>query len=142
MKHFRSFEDMVVWQESRKIVRAIRTICKKEIVRRDFSFIDQITRAARSVSANIAEGSEAMTIPIFINYLGIAKCSAGEVRSHLYDSLDDGYISQEEFSRLTDLTKKICSMLAKLIHRLQSADSSMKRTYSQSKPYRINELTS
>jgi len=73
-----------------------------------------------------------MTPPEFINFLGIAKRSASEVRSHLYDALDEKYVSQEEFNALQDKCKKIQSMLAKLIHHLQSLNPALKRTYSTS----------
>lgn len=128
MPTFQSFEEIEAWQEGRKLVRAIRSICKREHVKKDFAFVDQMTRAVRSVPANIAEGFEMMTTPAFILFLGHAKGSAGEVRSHLYDGLDEGYVTKEEFEKLSDLTKKICSMIAKLIHYLQSVDQKEKRT--------------
>lgn len=100
----------------------------KKIVKRDLSFKDQIMRSSRSVTANIAEGFESMTHPEFIVFLGYAKRSAGEVRSHLYDALDEGYIPSSEFENLAAQTIKICSMLAKLIHYLQSLDAKQKHT--------------
>ncbi|MBU0766288.1 four helix bundle protein [Patescibacteria group bacterium] len=136
MGQFRSFEEMSVWQESRDLTRSVIEICKREKVKRDFAFIDQITRAARSISANIAEGCDAQTNAEFIQFLGYAKRSASEVRSHLYDGIDEAYISKEEFTQLADKTKKIGSMIAKLIHHLQSLPVSYKRTYKQN-----NEIT-
>lgn len=130
MATFQSFEEIESWKESRILVQKIREICKKESVRKDFGFIDQITRSGRSISANIAEGFESLTPPEFITFLGYAKRSAGEVRSHLYDAIDEGYISQEEFTSLSEQTKKICSMIAKLIHYLQSVNQKQKRTVS------------
>lgn len=129
MSTFSSFEEIDAWQESRSLVRKVRAICKRKQVERDYPFIDQITRSARSVSGNIAEGYEALTIPDFINYLGISKKSCGEVRSHLYDALDEKYVSQEEFEELAALTRKICRMIAKLIHYLQSLDPKQRRTH-------------
>lgn len=64
--------------------------------------------------------------------LGYSKRSAGEVRPHLYDAFDESYVTKEEFLTLSDLTKKICSMLAKLIHYLQSVDQKRKRTLKNS----------
>jgi four helix bundle protein len=132
MAQFRSFEDMDVWKDSRVLIREIRRICKRNTTKKDFPFVDQITRSARSIAANIAEGSEALTNPEFITYLGYAKKSAGETRSHLYDALDDGYITQEEFVSLAEGTRKISGMLAKLIHYLQTLDPKMKRTFKES----------
>ena len=134
MATFKSFEEIRAWQESRKLNKRICEICRRESVRRDFSFIDQITRSGRSISANIAEGFEALTNPEFITFLGYAKRSAGEVRSHLNDALNEKYISQEEFDELADLTKKICCMIAKLIHYLQSIENRQKRTLKDPSP--------
>jgi four helix bundle protein len=116
-------------------------ICKRERARKDFAFVDQVTRGARSVSANIAEGSDAMTIPEFIQFLGFAKRSAAEVRAHLYDAFDEEYISLKEFDSLCSQTQKIGAMLAKLIHHLQSRNQQYKRTYKQSTNQQINEST-
>ena len=139
MATFTSFEEIEAWKESRKLLKAIREICKRDHVRRDFSFVDQITRATRSISANIAEGHESLTTAEFINFLGYAKRSAGEVRSHLYDAADEDYISSEEFEKHAEHTKKICGMLAKLIHYLQSVDQDQKRTLKDPTPPTKNE---
>lgn len=128
MTTFQSFEDIKVWQASRVLVRQIREICKRDAAKRDFSFVDQITRSARSISANIAEGFEARTTTEFIAYLGIAKRSAGEVRSHLYDARDEEYISEIEFQQLSEQTKEIGRMIAGFTHYLQSTDKIKSRT--------------
>ena len=128
MTTFQSFEDIESWQEARVLTRKIREICKRKNACRDFAFVDQITRSVRSVSANIAEGFEAMSSMQFIEFLGIAKRSCGETRSHLYDALDEQYVSQQEFSDLAERTRRICKMIAGLIHYLQSIDRNQKRT--------------
>lgn len=69
--------------------------------------------------ANIAEGCDAQTNPEFVQFLGYAKRSAAEVRSHLYHGLDEAYVSQSEFEEGSMRTKKIGAQLAKLIAYLQ-----------------------
>ena len=132
MTTFQSFEDIKAWQLSRVLLKDIRQICKRDLVKRDFSFIDQITRSTRSISANIAEGFESRTTTEFIAYLGIAKRSAGEVRSHLYDARDEQYITESEFFALSEQTKEIGRMLAGLTHYLQSTDKTKSRTLKNS----------
>ncbi len=127
MTTFRTFEEIDAWKESRVLVRAIRALCKREAVKRDFSFINQITRSARSISANIAEGGDSLNIAEFINFLGYAKRSAAEVRSHLYDALDEQYVSKEEFESLSNKAKHVTRMIAKLIQYLNSLDQTRKR---------------
>lgn len=48
---------------------------------KDYGFRDQIQRASVSIVSNIAEGFESGTKQEFLNYLYIAKGSAGEVRA-------------------------------------------------------------
>lgn len=73
-------------------------------------FRDQIQRAAVSVISNIAEGFERGTKQELINYLYIAKGSAGEVRAQLYAALDVEYINIEKFKHLNGLAQD-CSRL-------------------------------
>lgn len=112
---FKTFEEIESWQEARKLMRAVRKICKKEIVKKEWAWIDQITRSALSVMANIAEGHDCQMNSEFIVFLGYAKRSAAEVRSHLYYALDEGFIDQKEFDILSEQTRKIGAQIAKLI---------------------------
>ena len=77
---------------------------------KDYGFKDQITRVSVSVLSNIAEGFERRTKSEFLNYLYIAKGSAGEVRAQLYVALDTGYLNLEEFKYLNSLASE-CSRL-------------------------------
>ena len=58
---------------------------------------DQIRRAAVSIMSNIAEGFERFSQKEFVQFLNVAKASAGEVRNDLYIALDLGYVSKSEF---------------------------------------------
>ena len=72
------FEEMEVWQDAQDLAVDVYMDFSKC---RDFSFVDQIKRAAVSISNNIAEGSERTTSIEFARFLDIAKGSSGEVRS-------------------------------------------------------------
>lgn len=72
-----SFEDLIAWQKAQDLAVLIYGEFK-EI--RDFSFKDQICRAAVSVSNNIAEGFERHTNKDFIRFLFIARGSCSEVK--------------------------------------------------------------
>jgi four helix bundle protein len=52
---------------------------------------------------NIAEGFERGSNKDFVRFLFIARGSAGEVRSLLYLGLDQGYLTNSEFSECRDL---------------------------------------
>ena len=69
---------MQVWCDAQDLAVGVYEDMKSV---RDFSFVDQIKRAAVSISNNIAEGAERVTSTEFARFLDIAKGSAGEVRS-------------------------------------------------------------
>jgi len=78
-------------------------------------------RAGVSVMSNIAEGFESRTRPMFIEYLGRAKASAGELRAQLFVALDAGYVTDEEFHELRDLAEKISAQISRLSTYLKSS---------------------
>ena len=87
----------------------------------DFALRDQLRRASISIISNIAEGYESQTNIIFVRHLGIAKGSAGEVRSQVYIALDQYYISNAEFDDLSELCKKASRQLSALIRYFNSS---------------------
>ena len=99
MVTIQKFEDLICWQKARLLTKEIYKALKNC---KDFGFKDQIQRAAVSIMSNIAEGFERGTRQELVNYLYIAKGSAGEVRAQLYAALDAGYLNIEtlECSRL------------------------------------------
>ncbi len=121
MSTFRHFEDIIAWQKARTLVKAIYGLTKKEAFSRDFELKSQIRRAAVSVMSNIAEGHERSGRKEFIQYLSIAKGSAGEVTSLLYAALDQGYISDEEFNPTSSLAREITVIIASLMSYLQKS---------------------
>ncbi|MFA6161787.1 MAG: four helix bundle protein [Patescibacteria group bacterium] len=119
MASIRQFEDILAWQKSRILVREVYKALKPC---NDRGFTDQIQRASVSVLSNIAEGFESGTKPEFINYLYIAKGSAGEVRAQLYVALDVGYIKPEIFKLLNTLVVECSRLIASFIKGLKTSE--------------------
>ncbi len=116
------FEDMEVWQQARMIVKKIYSITCQGKFSRDFGLREQIQRAAISIMSNIAEGFERGTNKEFIQFLFIAKGSAGEVRSQLYIALDLGYIEEDTFNSLNADLISISSQISGFIQYLKSSE--------------------
>jgi len=111
------FEDLVIWQMARALSRDIYSV-SSTINQRDYGFCDQIRRAVVSVMNNISEGFERGSNRDFAKFLFIARGSCGEVRSMLYVALDQNYISQAEFDRLTGLCRQCSAAIWGLIKSL------------------------
>ena len=102
------FEDIEAWKTARKLTNSVYAHTNQAGFNKDFGLRDQIRRASVSVMSNIAEGFESRTDVQFINFLGFARASAGEVRAQLYVALDQTYITEEQFKE-TYATAEICA---------------------------------
>jgi four helix bundle protein len=110
------FEDLPLWQQARSLCnRIFRMIEQSQLFKSDFKFRDQLRASAGSVMDNIAEGFERSSRLEFVNFLGIAKGSAGEVRSQLYRSIDNNYIDKIEGLGLIDEYEKLSREIAGFI---------------------------
>ena len=101
MPRINRFEDLEAWKIARLVTREIYELTNHGTFARDFELRDQIRGSSVSIMANIAEGFERDGDKEFANFLSIAKGSAGETRSLLYVALDQNYISQAEFGRVS-----------------------------------------
>jgi len=114
------FEDIEAWKTSRELTRMIYALTEQGQFSKDFGLKNQIQRASVSVMSNIAEGFESRTQAQFLDYLGHAKASAGEVRSQLYIALDLKYLTQEQFKQVFDLADKSSRQVARFMDYLET----------------------
>lgn len=94
------FEKLTVWQDARIFAGRIYSLTKAFPASERFGLIDQLRRAAVSIALNIAEGSDRKSDAEFKRYLRMAISSCEEVVTALYISLDQKYLSEEDFDKL------------------------------------------
>ena len=122
MARIERFEDIEGWKKGRELRRAIYQHSRRGEFARDFSLMDQIRRAAQSVTSNIAEGFERGGNREFIQFLSDAKGSCGEVRDQLYTALDENYVTQAEFDQLYNIATETSRLIAGFIKYLQQSE--------------------
>ena len=120
-KKIRYFEDLIVYQKARGLVKDVYSLTRKTVFSKDYGLVDQIRRAAVSVLSNIAEGFERGSNTEFIQFLYIAKGSCGEVRAQLTVALDQGYVTKADCERLSNRCRLVSGMLSSLIDYLKGA---------------------
>ncbi len=116
------FEDLEVWIAAKDASVMIYRITESESLRKDFGLKDQIRRASISVISNIAEGFERNGNKEFIQFLSIAKGSAGEVRAQLYIIKELNFINEEEFVLLYEKVTQVSKMLSGFINYLKQSE--------------------
>lgn len=116
INNMRRFEDAIIWQRSRVLVKEIYR-CFSSC--RDYGFKDQIQRATVSVMNNIAEGFERKGDREMVRYFIIALGSLGETRSMLYTAEDLNYLSHEVSAKLRNDSWEIRGLMLKFMQYLK-----------------------
>ena len=111
------FEDLEIWQEARRLYREVYILLRQCS---DYSFRDQMQRAALSVMNNIAEGFERRTKKDFAHFLDLAKGSAGEVRSMAYAAHDVGILTEIDTDQLRSKYEALSRRIASFQKHLRS----------------------
>lgn len=102
------FEHLVAWQKSQDFAVSIY---KNFNSIKDFSFKDQIQRAAISISNNIAEGFDRGSKKEFVRFLYISVASGSEVKSMLYLAPKLSLLSEEKSSELIKDCEEVCRII-------------------------------
>jgi len=115
MDKSKTFQDLVVWQKSHKLVLEIyKMTCsfpKEEL----FGLTSQIRRAAVSVPANIAEGYKRRGKREKVRFFNISQASLEEVRYYLILTEDLCYAKTEKILGPLD---EVAGMLAAYMNKV------------------------
>ncbi len=107
-----------VWQESRVLYRLVTRLTRRFPREEAFGLTSQMRRAARSVAANIAEGSGRNSDADFAQFVEIAYGSAMEVASDSFLALDEGYIDASEQEQLLRQVETVAAKISGLYRKL------------------------
>ena len=118
MDTVKRFEDLIVWQKSRKLAQEIFILSQVNKIKRDFGLRQQILNSSGSIPDNIAEGFERDGNKESKQFLSIAKGSAGELRSQLYRILDRTILTKDARQKLHYLVIEVSKMLSSMISNL------------------------
>ncbi|PXY40819.1 four helix bundle protein [Flavobacterium cheongpyeongense] len=105
MARIDKFEDLEIWQKARELCQYVELLIQTTTLKTNYSLKDQIDRSSGSVMDNIAIGFERNGNREFIQFLSIAKGSAGEVKSQSYRAFDKKLISEEQHLKLNEMTE-------------------------------------
>src|SRR5215212_6478460 len=104
------FKHMRAWQRAHALAIALHRLAGGFARAGHASLRAQLTRAADSISANIAEGCGAATRKEFARYLDVSIKSATETEHHLLSARDLDLVSPDDWQRFTAETIEIRKM--------------------------------
>jgi four helix bundle protein len=121
---YSTFEELPVWKAATSFALQVFQFTEKADFRGLGDTRNQLERAALSVSNNIAEGFERGTTTELINFLYIARGSAGESRSMLRicESLERFSNLKSEISNLIGVAVNISKQLHGWLESLKNSD--------------------
>ena len=113
------FRNLQVWQKAHKLTLDTYAVSATNIAHpRYFSLRDQLTRAAISVPANLAEGCGKTGDRELRRFVRVSLGSASELEYHLLLAHDLGLLPGPEYERLAAATVEVKRMLSGLAARL------------------------
>lgn len=119
-KKIREFTDLKAWQESHKLVILIYSITKKFPKEETYSLIDQMRRAATSITSNIAEGFGRQGMKEKVQFYYLAHGSLTELKNQLLIAKDVGYLNKESFDKIIEQSNIAHRLLRGLIIKSKS----------------------
>lgn len=120
----KTFQDLVVWQKAHKLVIVIYEATKQFPKEELFALVNQMRRAAVSITSNIAEGFGRQSYSEKANFYGIAQGSATELQSQVLVARDVGYISSSDSQNLNEQIIEIHKLLSVLIRKSRDIHNS------------------
>lgn len=122
MATIKQFEDIESWKKAKEVCKILGAAIDAGKFNKNYRLIHQIEGSSGSIMDNIAEGFERGTRAEFIQFLGYAKGSCGELRSQLYRSHDRLYINETEFDYLKAMVLQISGLIQNLSRYLLNSE--------------------
>ena len=121
MAGWKDFREIAAWQLARVLKIRVDALLTKPDLNRRYRFRDQLSDAARSGPANIAEGFGRHGNREFARFVRIAKGSEAEVLNHLIDARDQDLITETEFQQAEHEARKAIKAAIGLIRHLEAS---------------------
>jgi len=118
---FKSFEDLDCWKACRELRQYIILILQSYPKDEKYRIIDNMVRAARSTTHNIAEGFGRFHFQENIQFCRVSRGSLYELKDQLICSLDEKFINKEQYQKGLELINKALALLNGYINYLGRA---------------------
>ncbi|MFN8348503.1 MAG: four helix bundle protein [Spirosomataceae bacterium] len=124
MDEIRSFRDLKCWKEGVALRKMAKPLLNEFPSDEKYRLTDQLIRALRSVTNNIAEGFGRYNYQENIQFCRISRGSLTEVQDHFMIALEENYIAVDEHQSIDIQTEKCIALINGYINYLKKRKSS------------------
>ncbi len=117
----KSIEDLECWKAATEVRRYIMTLAERFPDKEKFSPVDDMTRAARSATHNIAEGSGRFHFQENVQFCRQNRGSLYDLLDQLITAPDEKYVGENEYKRGKELIDRVSALLNGYINYLLRA---------------------
>jgi four helix bundle protein len=114
-----SHRDLIVWQKAMDMTVQVYKLSEALPARERFGLVPQVTRAAVSVPANIAEGNARGSAKDYAHFLSIARGSLMETETMLMLAVRLNYLDADNIratlSLINEIDRMLCALRGKLL---------------------------
>ena len=110
----RDYRDLLAWQEAMELDAVCYRLSHSLPASERYELARQIRRAASSISSNIAEGNSRTHLGEYIQFVGIARASAAELRNHLEVCVRRRLLKPSECAHAQRLTERVLKLVTGL----------------------------
>jgi four helix bundle protein len=114
----KNFKELIIWKKGIELVKSVYALSKSFPAEEKFGMISQVTRAAVSIPANIAEGSSRNSEKDYARFVQIALGSAFEVQTYLIIAKEMHWSTEESINTIEALLEEEIKMMHSFIRKL------------------------
>ena len=126
MESYKSFEDLECWKAATVVRRTVMKILKKFPDFEKYDLTDNMRRASRSATQNIAEGYGRFHYQENIQFCRVSRGSLFEMIDQYITAFDEKYISEQEYKTGRDEIDTALRLLNGYINYLERQKKSKK----------------
>ncbi len=119
----KNFKELLIWKKGIELVKQVYKLVLLFPKEEKFGLTSQITRAAVSIPANIAEGSSRDSDKDYARFLQIALGSSFEVQTYLIIAREMNLVGSEELDKVETLLEEEIKMIHGFLRTLKQANS-------------------
>jgi len=128
MKRLKSFEELECWKACTEVRRFITQLVKTYPKEEKFGLVDDMKRAARSTTHNIAEGFGRYHFQENIQFCRVSRGSLCELIDQLITSRDEGFITDSDYAKGRELISRALPLLNGYINYLSRQKDEFRST--------------